>query len=194
MGFPLGLGLAAALIVLLGVRLIDLRAALAEARRRVLLPHRGYVLPTIAATTITGDTITIGAVRDSGARQLILVLTTTCPHCRATLPTWRALVDSAKRNASSRVAVVGVSLDSLRPTLEYANAHGVDYPVVSLTDWKLGQLLKARMVPQTLVVDHRGVVLFAHAGRLGNGPALDSVYTALLGPPVRSMPAAGGGR
>lgn len=177
-----GLGIASALVVLLGLRLTDLRAALREAQRKVLLPYRGYVLPTFAATTITGDTATIGAVNDPQGRQVVLILTTTCPHCLATLPIWRQVVDSVGRTEGHRVRVVAISLDSVHLTVDYAAAHQIDYPLVALTDWRLVQLLKARAVPQTLVVDDRGVVLFAHTGRLGPGPVLDSVYDAFRRP------------
>ncbi len=53
--------------------------------------------------------------------------------------------------------------------------------MATFPDWKTAQLARARAVPQTLVLNHWGEVVFAHTGRLEPGPVLDSVYAALRG-------------
>jgi thiol-disulfide isomerase/thioredoxin len=191
----LGLTLTASLtlVVLLSIRLIELRRALGEARRQAILPYRGYVVPTVHAVTLAGDSITIGALADTNGKQLVFVLTTTCPFCRATLPTWQTLVDSAGELEGGRIRIVAMSLDSLAPTTRYVTEHRIGYAVTTLVDWKLIQQFRARAVPQTLVLNHWGQVLFAHTGRLEAGPVLDSLYGALRGPTrIAARPTAAG--
>ena len=109
------------------------------------------------------------------------MLTTTCPFCRATLPVWAVLADSLARLGKGHIRVVAISLDSLGQSRRYAAEHGIRYPVVTLLSEKLRRLYRARWVPQTIVLNSEGVVLFAHVGRIQAGPTLDSVY-AVAGP------------
>jgi thiol-disulfide isomerase/thioredoxin len=171
---------ASGLVVLLGRRQVALNQAYLELKAKAGLPYRGYALPTFRAETLAGDSVTVGELADTAARQLVFVFTTTCPYCRATLPVWAALADSA-RVARPPAEVVGLGLDSLPRVRDYAAEHALTYPVATFPDWKTAQLARARAVPQTLVLNHWGEVVFAHTGRLESGPVLDSVYAALRG-------------
>jgi thiol-disulfide isomerase/thioredoxin len=171
---------ASGLVVVLARRQVALNRAYLELKTKAGLPYRGYALPTFRASALAGDSVTVGALADTAARQLVFVFTTTCPFCRATLPVWAALADSA-RGARPPVAVVGLGLDSVRRVRDYAAEHALTYPVATFPDWKTAQLARARAVPQTLVLNHWGEVVFAHTGRLEPGPVLDSVYAALRG-------------
>lgn len=175
----LGLLSASALVVALGIRQINLNRAYAELRRQATQPHQGYGVPALVAKTLTGDTVTIGESADSGARQVLFVLTTTCPYCKATLPTWDQLADSLQRFGSGHIRVVALSLDSVERTRRYASDHALRYAVATFPTDKLRRLYRAGSVPQTVVLDANGEVLFAHVGRLEPGPVLDSVYWAV---------------
>ena len=170
-----------ALVVVLSLRLIALNRANAGLRMRAVQPHAGDAVPAFLATTVNGDTLTIGEGTDPAARQVLFVLTTTCPFCRATLPVWAVLADSLARLGKGHIRVVAISLDSLGQSRRYAAEHGIRYPVVTLLSEKLRRLYRARWVPQTIVLNSEGVVLFAHVGRIQAGPTLDSVY-AVAGP------------
>lgn len=174
-----GLASATGLVVLLTVRENELKREYFALRAKAALPYRGYAVPTFRTTTLAGDTMTVGEVADSGGKQLVFVLTTTCPFCQATLPVWAALADSVGRLVGKPTQVVALSLDSIPATARYVARHGLRYPVGRFPDWKVAQLFRARSVPQTLVLDHRGEVVFAHIGQLRPGPVLDSVYRAV---------------
>ena len=174
-----GLAMASALVVRLGWREMTLNKAYAELRAKATLPYRGYAVPTFRAATLAGDSLTIGELPDSGARQVVLVLTTSCPFCKATLPVWAALADSLTRLGAHRV--LALSLDSATTTRRYVAEHHLGYPVLTFPHWKTAQLFRARAVPQTLVLNQFGEVVFAHTGRLDPGPVLDSVYAAARG-------------
>jgi peroxiredoxin len=174
------LGLAG-LVVVLGKRQIALNRAYAELRRLSSTPHKGYGVPAFLAHTLTGDTVTVGEVADSSARQVLFVLTTTCPYCRASLPVWALLADSLARVSGRHVRVVALSLDSLRRTNAYAAEHQLRYSVATFPSEKLRRLYRAGDVPQTVVLDAQGEVLYSHLGALVVGPVLDSVYRAASG-------------
>jgi alkyl hydroperoxide reductase subunit AhpC len=97
----------------------------------------------------------------------------------ATLPVWAQFADSAARIRGRHAQILGVSLDSLQQTRRYAAQNHIRYPLVTFPNEKIRRLYRAGSVPQTVVLDAGGLVLYAHVGRLENGPALDSLYTTI---------------
>jgi thiol-disulfide isomerase/thioredoxin len=166
-------------LIVLARRVNQLSEAYSALQKRSSEPYRGYVVPTVRAETLSGDTLVVGETKDSNSVQVVYVFTTTCPYCRATLPMWDAVSDSTQRLYGSRVEVVGMSLDSTRMTAEYAESNRLAYPVGFFPDWKAARHYRARMVPQTLVLSRIGQVLYAHIGQLSPGAGLDSLYAAV---------------
>jgi thiol-disulfide isomerase/thioredoxin len=194
-------GLAAACGVIL--LLVNKYEALGKDYQRLqiqaALPQAGYIMPTFRSiAALTGDSLTVGETSDSASRQLLFVLTTTCPYCKKTLPLWAALADSARKLAGWRIAVVAISLDSAPATGRYAVEHALPYPVTTFPIRKLRELYRARAVPQTMVLDHQGRVLFGRTGVLEPSAVLDSIYQALTwrppAPPTVAADSNPGGR
>lgn len=170
--------LASALVAWLSVRQIQLNQAYAELRRLATQPHEGYAVPGFLARTLSGDTVTIGEGGSESDRTLLFVFTTTCPYCLATLPVWQQLADSAA--GVPNVRIVALVLDSAAAARRYVAAHGLRFPVATFSSEKLRRLYRAGSVPQTVVLDGEGTVVYATIGRLKPGPQLDSVYAGLI--------------
>lgn len=180
---------ASALVVVLAVKQTALNKAYAELKLRATRPHPGYAVPAFTTRSLSGDTLTVGESKDPAAKQVLFVLTTTCPYCRATLPVWAALADSLG-HTSLHVRVLAISLDSLERTRRYVSEHQLRYTVVTFPNDKYQRLYRANSVPQTVVLDGAGAILYAHVGLLRAGPVLDSVYQAVLHVPVPQKDAA----
>jgi len=177
---------ASSLVVFLSKRVVELNRAYFELKTLSSQPHAGYVVPTMHVGALNGDSIVVGELADTLARQVVYVFTTTCPYCRATLPIWGLVFDSLARLPSSNVQVVAVSLDSAAATSAYAAEHQLRYPIAFFPDWKSPRFFRAHAVPQTLVLSRFGVVLYSHVGLLEKGPGLDSLFRSLA---VISRPA-----
>ena len=177
-----GLVVGATLVVVLSQRLTRLTHAYQVLQRRASTLTTGEVVPTFQAVTLTGDTLTVGERLDGG-KQVLLLLTTTCPFCRATLPVWAQLADSI-RQVRPDVEVIAVSLDSLDATRRYAEEQGLAMPVVTVPTRNLVRLLRAGRVPQTVVVDHEGRVLYGWTGLLSAQAVLDSILIAVTAAPA----------
>ena len=169
---------ASALVLLLSRRLHDLSADYNKLRLLSTLPHAGTVVPTFRAATLSGDSITVGEAPDSAARQVLFVFNTTCPYCRAIIPLWHRMTDSLGR--LERVQVLAISLDPADATERYVAGHALRYPVLTFPQAKLERLYRAAAVPQTVVLDWAGTVLYAKTGTL-DPASLDSVYVAVTG-------------
>ena len=185
------LSIACGLVVMLAGQQTTLRREYAELRRQANDLHSGSVVPPFRGATLEGDSLTIGEAPDSLGRQLLFVFTTTCRYCEATLPTWARLADSARRLPPWRIQVVGISLDSVEQSRRYVEAHGISYPIVQFPNRKYQRLYRANRVPETVVVDSEGNVIFARLGVLSDPLVLDSVYRALALLPRRRSAASG---
>jgi thiol-disulfide isomerase/thioredoxin len=152
---------------------------------------RHYV-PPVPASFLTGDTITLGAP-PSGTRQVMLVFTTTCPYCRASLPAWQSLAeraDSLRNIGISAPRIVGLSLDSIDATTAYVQEHALNFPVTQFESRRNQALYRTRSVPLILIVDSDSRVAYSRMGVLTTSAALDSVWRAAMGeyPPRPSLP------
>jgi len=169
---------ASALVFVLSSRNRELSANYRQLRELSTLPHAGTVVPTFRTATLDGRPVVVGELKDSAARQVLFVFNTTCPFCLATIPVWKRLADSLERLGV--VQVLAISLDTGDTTRHYVADHALQYRVVTFPRRKLEHLYRAAAVPQTVVLDWRGTVLYAKTGTLDSA-SLDSVYAAVTG-------------
>jgi peroxiredoxin len=169
---------ASCLVVVLSQRYRELSGDYQKLRVQATLPHAGTTVPTFRTATLQGRLVVVGELADSAARQVLFVFNTTCPFCRASIPVWQRLADSLGRLGG--VQVLAISLDPGDTTEHYVAEHAVRYPVLTFPQRKLKRLYRAVAVPQTVVLDWRGTVLYAKVGIL-DSRSLDSVYTAVTG-------------
>jgi peroxiredoxin len=181
-------GVAAAALVLVAVLAVQngrLRTELAELRYRSIRPQAEEFVPRFVALTVNGDTVRIVS-GDTATRQVLLVFTTTCRYCEASVPAWN---DLTHRVALEGGTVLGVSLDSLDQTRLYARQHGLEYPVIRFPSEAYRRMYRANSVPITMVIDGGGRIIYARMGVLETDAARDSIVAA-----VRWRPSEGGGR
>lgn len=145
-------------------------------RDRLTWPHEGYGLPTIRVSTLEGDSLTIGEA-GPGRRQLLFYLTTTCPHCRASLPAWNRIASYGESDFD--VDAVGIALDGREAAEDYAREHDLRFPLVTFGSLKMKELYRANVVPVTVLVDGAGRVLYSRVGVLDSQVAIDSVLAAV---------------
>jgi thiol-disulfide isomerase/thioredoxin len=181
--YVLGVALFAAsgLVLVLSNRNGELSADYQRLRVQTTLPHGGTIVPTFRTTTLQGHPVVVGELTDSAARQVLFVFNTTCPFCLATIPVWRRLADSLGRFKG--VQVLAISLDPADSASRYVAENAIPYSVVTFPQPKLTRLYRATLVPQTVVLDWRGTVIYAKTGTL-DPAALDALYAALARKPV----------
>jgi peroxiredoxin len=139
---------------------------------RVRDPYVGLYLPAVTVRSVTGASVRLAEV-PSGNAQVLLVFSTTCRFCRASLPEWKRMF--SQLGGSSGVEILGVSVDSVEVTQQYLVEHHLEFPVVSFTDGKLTALYRSHVLPQTLVIDEQGKVQYAHLGALTETSVTDSI-------------------
>lgn len=172
------LALAAALVVMLGLKVRTLEDHAASLSESMVLPQQGDYVPTFATTSLTGAPAVIGELPDSG-RQVLFIFNTTCPYCEASLPAWQEIAALADTFTAYPVQVYGITLDPADESRSYAASHRLDFEIVSYPAPKLARLYRTRTVPQTLVLDHDGRILLARTGVVNEPAVLDSIMAVI---------------
>jgi len=139
-------------------------------------PTPGMFVPVYEGVTTAGDTVALGETTP-GRRQILYFFTTSCPYCRASVPSWKALAELADSRADAEV--FGVAIDSAHLTPPYQDEHDLTYPVVGMHDQRYAGLFRAGSVPVTMVVNPNGQIAYARLGEFSTEAALDSVRVVL---------------
>lgn len=172
-----GFSAAVALVVVLALQKQRLEDRYNALRERLTSPQPGFRLPWVPARTLAGESVTLGRP-DSARLQILFFYTTTCPHCRVTVPAWNSVAQQV-----ADAEVLGVQLDSPHRAAAYRDSVGLRYSVVPfdsalavrVTDWyRIGG------VPLTIVADHDGRATYARRGRIETPEASDSIVAAAL--------------
>ena len=171
---------ATALVVALTLRHRDLRAKIAKHREGDMQLKRGEYVPAFVVTGVDGVTRTIGEVASSDGRQVIFYLTSTCAYCKKTLPAWKAIAQRLDSAVHPNILVAGLTTDSLRVAMVYSRSHALAFPIAPFPGPREVRLSKAATVPQTLVVNRAGRVIFSRMGPIETRAAIDSVINAAL--------------
>ena len=170
----IGLTAAAALVVVLSLRVRDLNERYARLQERAVFPYAGMYVPTFRTATLAGEPVTVGEAEGEG-RQVLFFFTTTCPYCKSSLPAWKEITAKLDTVRSLPVAVYGISLDSAEVTRRYAEENRLPYPVLRFPEEKLASIYRARAVPVTAVLDAEGRMIHSRVGELSDRAAIDSV-------------------
>ena len=115
----LALAASLVLVVKLSVQHRTLQARYAELFSRLSSAQPGYRVPWVPVVTLDGDSVTLG--RPRAPVQVLFFYTSTCPHCRATIPAWNHIA-----TRMGDVEVLGLQLDSNHVARQYRDSLGVE--------------------------------------------------------------------
>ncbi len=185
---------AAGLLVRVSVAKRSAESSWNELYERATYAHPGMYVPPYEAVTARGDLVTLGEGAP-GTRQLLYFFTTTCPYCRASVPSWNDLARLTR--SRPELEVYGVAVDTSSRLSAYVAGHGLSYPVVRMTEPRYARLYRGAAVPLTMVVEADGRVTYARRGEFSTEALADSVRRALgktneapLEGPVSALPTA----
>jgi peroxiredoxin len=177
----------AGLVVELSAENRALEQRLIRVSVRAGYPHAGLYLPGFESRGLDGERISIGSGAAS-ERQVLLVFNTKCQFCRASIPAWKIVSARVDSLHNPELRTLGLSLDSVPVTRQYVLDHHIPYPIVFFPSPKFIQMYRALNVPETMVLDGEGKILYAHRGVLTDKAVVDSVVAAVK---QRNIPTTG---
>ena len=124
------------------------------------LVKQGEVLPALTFEALDGSSV---ALRTAPNRvTFVNVFATWCPPCRAEEP---ALASFAHMESVRGVDVIGIDRQESPQVVDaYRAQFHADYPMIIDQSWVSRDVLGARAMPETLVVDGGGVIRAIVAG------------------------------
>jgi cytochrome c biogenesis protein CcmG/thiol:disulfide interchange protein DsbE len=167
-----------ALVLALSYRNHSLRAEFLDHRRSDMRAERGDFIPTFTTRATDGQALTVAHHEDSTARQVVFVLTSMCPYCKQTLPSWGRIASRIRETKTHPVSVIALTSDSLPEAKRFASAQRFVFPVIPFPERKLVRLAHASIVPQTLILNAEGQVIFSRRGAITTRAAEDSIVDA----------------
>lgn len=169
------LGLVAALLLVLALshQNRELRRQLVDLRYRSIRPHAGLFVPAFRTATLSGDSV---VVPDPENPEVLVLFSTTCPYCLASIPSWNKLARLLQQHGT---ALIGISLDSTKQTIDYVADHGLDFPVAFFPDEGYRYMYRANSVPALVVLSPEGSIVYSRMGVLTEESAKDSVASAV---------------
>lgn len=154
----------------------------------------GDQLGTIGLRSLDGEDTELITAIDGGG--VMVIFTTTCPFCEATLPFW----DMLKQQVSeSGWPFVAVSLHDAERTQVYLSQHNLEWSAWTPATPGDREALNAKIVPTTAVVDAHGKVISLWRGALQEEEVREirDAMAALRGvtqpQSISSVPSGGGG-
>jgi len=147
-----------------GTAALALAAALAVPACSLLQGHGpvqvGKALPRLTFVALDGSQQPL--VPPPGRITFVNVFATWCPPCKAEMPD---LVAFASREARYGVDVIGIDQEETAAQVEaFMKRYDIRYPVLIDTGRETKDVLGARVIPRTIVVDGHGVVRAVFSG------------------------------
>lgn len=130
------------------------------------LPTVGAKRKPLVGTSPQGEEISLQFGKDE-PRRLILVFSTTCPNCDTNWPNWERLLERLPNDGPTAMPVtLWISGDV--PS-DYRKKHGLDRFLLLRANPDTIEDYRLNFVPETLLIDRDGTVLFASSGLLTEG-------------------------
>jgi len=120
---------------------------------------------TVADVTmkdVEGRTISTAALK--GKVVIVNFWATWCPPCRAEIPDLVALQEKYK----DQLQIIGISDDDDPPAVvkQWADAHGMNYPIVMATPELRKVFVGVRALPTSFILDRESKMVIRHVGML----------------------------
>jgi hypothetical protein len=170
--------LACGLVTALALRIDGLENQLRDERRQASLPHVGSFLPIQSVTFSDGDQMELGSP-PPGRLQLLFAYSQACEYSRLSSPRWSNLIDQIRRAGLPVDAIAVLVDDTQLPMQDGIEAWEPSAGFVSLPDDRSRYLYRTRVIPQLVVVDSSGQVVYLRTGVFESAAAQDSVFAHL---------------
>lgn len=112
----------------------------------------GELVTPFEGTDINGMQVSVSYKESS--RTLLFVMKASCSDCRTTIPLWNAI---ASRLRGDSVTIIGVSVDSLRDSRNYADQHGIAFQLLSVPHPSFTANYRIVATPQTILISSQRV-------------------------------------
>jgi peroxiredoxin len=158
------------LVIVMGVEILllvkenrQLRSALTERRGPFTILNPEEKVPPLVGIDQKGEEV---KVEYPSSRQTVLFwFSAACPSCEHNVEFWRELY---QKHGSEGFRFFGATTPGEGKTEEFEKKFQLEFPVLIVSDYSLLDQYKVEVIPQTMLIDERGVVLKVWPGPLSD--------------------------
>jgi len=129
----------------------------------------GDQVKPLKVISMNGDTINF-TYTETDKKYILFVLSTTCPHCEKNLIYWQNIIDSIDNN---KLNIFGISLNNYDETLHYIMEKKLGFYTFTIADTNFIKEYKIAGVPETILLNGKGVVENVWIGELNNEKTME---------------------
>ena len=140
----------------------------------------GEAMPDFSVKTIDGGSFTLSEALAEKKAVLINLWATWCPPCEMEFP----FMEAAYEQYQDRVEIIALSIepdDSDEVLAQYAEAHGMTFPIANDADAGLADLFVTKGIPTTILVDRFGNVALIEIGAQPSVDFFSNAFDILIG-------------
>ena len=141
-------------------------------------PREGFPAPDFTLNTPAGDTLTLAGQR--GKVVIVNVWASWCGPCRAEMPAIQQIYDAERERGLQVLAVNSTVQDSAASAEAFVSELGLTVPVLLDTDGAVTRAYMVRALPNTFIVDRKGVIRSVIFGGPISAAVLQTKVGALL--------------
>lgn len=138
----------------------------------------GEEAPDLEVTTTDGQTVKLSELREGKDALAVVLFATWCGPCEREFPE----MDKVYQKYQDKFAMIGLdtdSLDSDDAAKEYAESHGLSFPVAYVADRP--DEFTSSAYPTTMIIDRNGKVGFCRVGAIQSAETFENIVTTFMG-------------
>ncbi|NLM45912.1 MAG: TlpA family protein disulfide reductase [Firmicutes bacterium] len=137
--------------------------------------EEGKRAPDFTLQAIDGSKISLSDLR--GRVVMLNFWSAGCGPCREEMPYLQEVYEELRDKG---FAILAVNLDSPLIAADFAQKHGLTFPVVTDPDYEIGIRYEVQYIPKTLILDRRGIIRFVGVGSFASAEQLRSLLAKWL--------------
>lgn len=158
-----------AIIVLMGFEIVylmyqnhRLKAIIDDPKQYFKTLTMNDAVPSITAFDIEGNDVSLRYAPDAPA-SVLFWFAPTCPSCEDNIEFWKDVYASSR---SERLRFLGMCAGRPDEVSAFVAEHGIDFPVMCVTDQYIMEAYKGNVLPQTVLISPEGAILGVWPGAL----------------------------
>lgn len=168
--------IAAAIFIFYEIYKDKITAAQAE---RNTTTYTGREMPDFEAVTTDGETVSLGSLMDGKDVTVVVLFATWCGPCEKEFPE----MDAVYQKYQDKMSMIGLDVDTMdseESVKEYADSHGLSFPIAYYPDGKIEDI-KAAAYPTTLIIDRNGKIGMHRVGSVPDAATFENIVTKFMG-------------
>ena len=138
----------------------------------------GADAPDFEVTTTDGQKVSMSGMLEGKDALVVVLFATWCGPCEREFPE----MDMIYQKYQDRMGMIALDIDKLddeKSAKEYADSHGLSFPIACAKD--LPEMYFTSAYPTTLLIDRNGKIAFCRGGAIPEAESFEKIVTTFMG-------------